>query len=128
MFDIKISALPSAAVVNPADIVVLNQDGTTKTAAQSLIVAGLATTDQLSGLASTSQLSGFATTEQIVGIAVTSQLSGFATTDQISGFTNSAQVQSLTLQWRGAWLWRQLRIKPKLTLVDFLLARQLQQA
>ena len=95
MADIKISALPSAAVVNPADIVVLNQGGTTKTATKSLVVAGLATTGQLSGLATTSQLSGFATTDQISGLATTSQLSGYATTEQIGAFQNSAQVQAL---------------------------------
>jgi hypothetical protein len=77
MADVKISALPTASVVNNADIAVINQGGTTKTASKALIVAGLATTTQLSGL------------------ATTSQLSGFATTGQISAFQNSAQVQSL---------------------------------
>jgi len=86
MADIKISELPVASVVNGNDIVVLNQGTTTKTATKDLVVAGLATTGQLSGLATTSQLSGLATT---------SQISGFATTGQLSGFTNSAQVQSL---------------------------------
>jgi hypothetical protein len=77
MADVKISALPTASVVNNADIAVINQGGTTKTASKALIVAGLATTTQLSGL------------------ATTSQLSGFATTGQISAFQNSAQVQAL---------------------------------
>jgi hypothetical protein len=77
MADIKISALPTASVVNDADIAVINQSGTTKTASKALIVAGLATTTQLSGLATTSQLSGYATTEQI------------------EAFQNSAQVQAL---------------------------------
>jgi hypothetical protein len=86
MADIKISELPVASVVNGNDIVVLNQGTTTKTATKDLVVAGLATTGQLSGLATTSQLSGLATT---------SQISGFATTGQLSGFTNSAQVQAL---------------------------------
>ena len=42
MADVKISALPTASVVNNADILVLNQGGTTKTAAKSIVVAGLA--------------------------------------------------------------------------------------
>jgi hypothetical protein len=42
MADVKISALPTASVVNNADIAVINQGGTTKTASKSLIVAGLA--------------------------------------------------------------------------------------
>jgi len=86
MADIKISELPVASVVDGNDIVVLNQGTTTKTATKDLVVAGLATTGQLSGLATTSQLSGLATT---------SQISGFATTGQLSGFTNSAQVEAL---------------------------------
>jgi hypothetical protein len=118
MPDIKISNLPVATVVNDSDIVVLNQGGDTKTAAKSLIVAGLATTSQISGLNSaqvaaltssqiatitpasigalaTEAASGFASTADIQGIAFTSQLSGFVSTSQISGFTNSAQVQAL---------------------------------
>jgi hypothetical protein len=92
MADIKISALPSAAVVNPADIVVLNQGGTTKTATQSLVVAGLATTSQISGLASTAQLSGFATTDQISGLTNTAQVSAIA----------SAQIAAITPASIGA--------------------------
>lgn len=65
MADVKISALPTASVVNPADILVLNQGGTTKTAAKTLVVAGLATTGQLSGLATTSQLSAFQDSAQV---------------------------------------------------------------
>jgi hypothetical protein len=118
MPDIKISNLPVATVVNDSDIVVLNQGGDTKTAAKSLIVAGLATTSQISGLNSaqvaaltssqiamitpasigalpTDAASGFATTTDIQGIAFTSQLSGLVSTSQISGFTNSAQVEAL---------------------------------
>ena len=119
MADIKISALPSAAVVNPADIVVLNQGGTTKTATQSLVVAGLATTSQISGLATTAQLSGFATTDQISGLTNTAQVeaitsaqiaaitpasigalstdaaSGFATTSQLSGFATTTDIQGI---------------------------------
>jgi len=60
MADVKISALPTASVVNNADILVLNQGGTTKTAAKSVVVSGLATTAQLSGLATTAQLAGLA--------------------------------------------------------------------
>jgi len=118
MPDVKISALPSATAVGTADIFVLNQGGITKTASKSLVIAGLATTDQIGGLnsaqvqaltsdqiaaitpatigaLSTDAASGFATTQQIVGIAFTSQLSGFATTEQISGFTNTAQVSAI---------------------------------
>lgn len=101
MSDIKISQLPVAGIVNDADIVVLNQDGTTKTAAKSLIVAGLTNTAQVSSLI-TEQIAGITpasigaiSTDAESGFATTSQLSGFATTDQISGFTNSAQVEAL---------------------------------
>lgn len=119
MPDIKISQLPVASIVNDADIVVLNQGGDTKTAAKSLIVAGLVTTDQASAFTNSAQVealasaqiaaitpasigalptdaaSGFATTTDIQGIAFTSQLSGLVSTSQISGFTNSAQVEAL---------------------------------
>lgn len=112
MADIKISALPTASVVNAADIVVLNQGGTTKTAAQSLVVAGLATTSQISGLASTAQLSGFATTSQISGLTNTAQVSAIASvqiaaitatsigalsTDAASGFATTAQIVGLAV-------------------------------
>ena len=101
MPDIKISQLPVANVVNDNDIVVLNQGGDTKTAAKSLIVAGLATTDQVNALVTqgiagiTPASIGAISTDAESGFATTSQLSGFATTDQISGFTNSAQVEAL---------------------------------
>lgn len=121
MADVKISALPTASVVNNADILVLNQGGTTKTAAKSAVVAGLATTAQITGLAplaspsftgipvvptasagnNTTQIANtafvkanYATTAQASALA-TAALSGYATTTQISGFTNSAQVQAL---------------------------------
>ena len=112
MADIKISALPSAAVVNPADIVVLNQGGTTKTATKSLVVAGLATTSQISGLATTAQLSGFATTDQISGLTNTAQVSAIASaqiaaitpdsigalsTDAASGFATTAQIVGIAV-------------------------------
>ena len=110
MADVKISALPTASVVNPADILVLNQGGTTKTATKTLVVSGLATTAQISGIATTAQLSAFQNSAQVqalasaqiaaitpasIGALSTAAASGFATTGQISGFTNSAQVQSL---------------------------------
>ena len=112
MADIKISALPSAAAVNPADIVVLNQGGTTKTATKSLVVAGLATTSQISGLATTAQLSGFATTDQISGLTNTAQVSAIASaqiaaitpdsigalsTDAASGFATTAQIVGIAV-------------------------------
>lgn len=56
MADVKISQLPTATVVNSSDILVLNQGGATKTAAQSLVVAGLATTSQVAAI-TTQQLS-----------------------------------------------------------------------
>ena len=101
MPDIKISELPVASIVNDADIVVLNQGGDTKTAAKSLIVAGLATTDQISGFTNSAQVEALASaqiaaiTPASIGALSTDAASGFATTDQISGFTNSAQVEAL---------------------------------
>ena len=110
MPDIKISALPTASIVNDADIVVLNQGGQTKTATKSLVVAGLASTAQLSDLTNTAQVSAIASeqiaaitpasigaisTDAASGFATTEQLSGYATTAQIEGLTNSAQVQAL---------------------------------
>jgi len=110
MADVKISALPTASVVNNADIAVINQGGTTKTASKALIVAGLATTSQISGLATTAQLSAFQNSAQVqalasaqiaaitpasIGALSTAAASGFATTDQISGFTNTAQVSAI---------------------------------
>jgi hypothetical protein len=56
MADVKISALPTASVVNAGDILVLNQGGTTKTATKSLVVAGLTTTSQVAAI-TTQQLS-----------------------------------------------------------------------
>jgi len=79
MPDIKISQLPVASVVNDADIVVLNQGGDTKTAAKSLIVAGLATTNQISGFATTTQLSAYVPK---AGATMEGRLIMAATTDQ----------------------------------------------
>ena len=102
MPDIKISQLPVANVVNDNDIVVLNQGGDTKTAAKSLIVAGLATTDQVNALVTqgiagiTPASIGAISTEAESGFATTSQISGFATTDQLSGYATTSQVESIT--------------------------------
>ena len=79
MPDIKISQLPVASVVNNADIVVLNQGGDTKTATKSLIVAGLATTNQISGFATTTQLSAYVPK---AGATMEGRLVMAATTDQ----------------------------------------------
>jgi hypothetical protein len=77
MSDIKISQLPVASVVNDGDIAVINQGGETKTAARSLIVAGLATTDQISAFATTSQVESIASA-QIAAITPAS-IGAFAT-------------------------------------------------
>ena len=83
MADIKISQLPVATVVNDADIVVLNQGGDTKTASKSLIVAGLATTAQISGLTS-AQVQSLASA-QIA--AITPGSIGAVATNDIIGIT-----------------------------------------
>lgn len=82
MSDIKISQLPVASIVNDADIVVLNQGGDTKTAAKSLIVAGLATTDQVSGFTNSAQVEALASA-QIAAITPAS-IGAFATSDVIA--------------------------------------------
>lgn len=120
MSDIKISQLPVANVVNDNDIVVLNQGGDTKTAAKSLIVAGLATTDQVSGFTNSAQVealasaqiaaitpasigalstadaSAFATTEQLSGYATTTDIQGIAFTSQLGGFATTDQISGFT--------------------------------
>lgn len=120
MSDIKISQLPVANVVNDNDIVVINQGSDTKTAAKSLIIAGLATTDQVSGFATTAQVesitsaqiaaitpasigalstadaSAFATTEQLSGYATTTDIQGIAFTSQLSAFATTSQISGLT--------------------------------
>jgi hypothetical protein len=58
MDEIKISALPTASTINADDIVVLNQEGITKTAAQSLLVSTV--TPQSIGAIATTQLSSLA--------------------------------------------------------------------
>lgn len=101
MADVKISELPVASTVNANDILVMNQGGTTKTATQALIVAGLASTAQVAaitpasiGALSTSAAPGFATTSQIasitpasIGALATSDASSFATTAQLNSIT-----------------------------------------
>jgi hypothetical protein len=84
MSDIKISQLPVASVVNDTDIVVLNQGGDTKTAAKSLIVAGLTDTAQVSSLI-TEQIAGI--TPASIGAISTDAESGFATTDELAAIT-----------------------------------------
>jgi hypothetical protein len=76
MADVKISQLPTATVVNANDILVLNQGGATKTATQSLVVAGLATTSQVAAI-----------TPASIGALATSAASGFATTAQLNAIT-----------------------------------------
>jgi hypothetical protein len=114
MPDIKISQLPVASIVNDADIVVLNQGGDTKTAAKSLIVAGLATTDQISGLTDSAQVEALASaqiaaiTPASIGAVATSDViainnGGTGATDAVSALTNlggitSAQVPAFDTQ------------------------------
>ena len=116
MPDVKISALPSATAVGTADIFVLNQGGVTKTAAKSLITAGLATTAQIGGLNSaqvqaltsdqiaaiTPATIGAVSTSDIIGISkggtgatdAVSALSalGGITSAAISGFASTSQL------------------------------------
>jgi hypothetical protein len=88
MADVKISALPTASIVNDADIAVINQGGTTKTASKALIVAGLATTNQISGLATTAQLSAFQNSAQVQSLA-SAQIAAI-TPASIGAFATSA--------------------------------------
>jgi len=119
MSDIKISQLPVASIVNDNDIVVLNQGGDTKTAAKSLIVAGLATTAQLSGLNS-AQVEALASaqiaaiTPASIGAVATSDViaisnGGTGATDAVSALTNlggitSAQVPAFDTQQLNAYV------------------------
>jgi hypothetical protein len=120
MPDIKISQLPVASIVNDADIVVLNQGGDTKTAAKSLIVAGLATTDQISGFTSSAQVEALASaqiaaiTPASIGAVATSDViaisnGGTGATDAVSALTNlggitSAQVPAFDTQQLNAYV------------------------
>lgn len=111
MSDIKISQLPVAGIVNDADIVVLNQGGTTKTAAKSLIVAGLTNTAQVSSLI-TEQVAGI--TPASIGAFATSDVIGISNggtgaTDAVSALTNlggitSAQVPAFDTQQLNAYV------------------------
>jgi hypothetical protein len=120
MSDIKISQLPVANIVNDADIVVLNQGGDTKTAAKSLIVAGLATTDQVSGFTNSAQVEALASaqiaaiTPASIGAFATSDViaisnGGTGATDAVSALANlggitSAQVPALDTQQLNAYV------------------------
>jgi hypothetical protein len=120
MADIKISQLPVASIVNDNDIVVLNQGGDTKTAAKSLIVAGLATTDQISGLTDSAQVEALASaqiaaiTPASIGAVATSDViaiskGGTGATDAVSALTNlggitSAQVPAIDTQQLNAYV------------------------
>jgi hypothetical protein len=111
MPDIKISALPTASIVNDADIVVLNQGGQTKTATKSLIVAGLANTTQVSALI-TQQIAGI--TPASIGAVATSDViaisnGGTGATDAVSALTNlggitSAQVPAFDTSQLSAYV------------------------
>ena len=105
MPDIKISELPVANVVNDNDIVVLNQGGDTKTAEKSLIVAGLATTDQISGFTNTAQVEALASaqiaaiTPANIGAFATSAIiaisnGGTGATDAVSALANLGGITS----------------------------------
>ena len=119
MPDVKISELPLASIVNNADIFVLNQGGVTRTASKSLVIAGLATTDQISGLNSAQVQSltsaqiaaitpaslGAVATSDIIGISkggtgstdAVSALSalGGITSTAISGFATTSQIAGI---------------------------------
>jgi len=120
MPDVKISALPTASIVGLSDIFVLNQGGITKTASRSLVIAGLATTDQIGGLNSaqvqaltsaqiaaiTPATIGAVATSDIIGISkggtgatdAVSALSalGGITSAAISGFATTDQISGFT--------------------------------
>jgi len=120
MPDIKISQLPVASVVNDNDIAVINQGGDTKTAARSLIVAGLATTDQISVLTNSAQVEAIASaqiaaiTPASIGAVATSDViaiskGGTGTTDAPSalaalGGITSAQVPAFDTQQLNAYV------------------------
>jgi hypothetical protein len=120
MPDIKISALPSASTVNDADIFVLNQSGETKTAAKSLITAGLAGTSQLSGFTNTAQVEALASaqiaaiTPASIGAVATGDViaisnGGTGATDAVSALANlggitSAQVPAFNTQQLNAYV------------------------
>ncbi len=120
MPDIKISQLPVANIVNDADIVVLNQGGDTKTAAKSLIVAGLATTDQVSAFTNSAQVEALASaqiaaiTPASIGAFATSDViaisnGGTGATDAVSALANlggitSAQVPAFDTQQLNAYV------------------------
>ena len=120
MPDIKISQLPVASIVNDADIVVLNQGGDTKTAAKSLIVAGLVTTDQASAFTNSAQVEALASaqiaaiTPASIGAVATSDViaisnGGTGATDAVSALANlggitSAQVPAFDTQQLNAYV------------------------
>ena len=107
MPDVKISALPTASIVGLSDIFVLNQGGITKTASKSLVIAGLATTDQIGGLNSaqvqaltSAQIA--AITPATIGAVATSDIIGISkggtgATDAVSALSALGGITSAAL-------------------------------
>lgn len=109
MADIKISALPVASSVTTADIAVINQGGTTKTANLSLIRGTSGTVTSVTGgtglTGGTITTSGtlavnFGTTagtvaqgndSRIVNAVTTTQLAAYATTTQLANYTPTSR-------------------------------------
>lgn len=109
MPDIKISQLPTATTVNDNDIVVINQGGTTKTAARSLIKnAGTVTsitagTGLTGGTITSTGTIALTTTEVSPGLYGSSSQVAALTVDQYGRITTatSASISITTAQISG---------------------------
>ena len=88
MADIKISQLPSASTVSDADVLVINQGGTTKNVTLGIAKTGVLTTAQIAGLSTTAP-AALATTA-VVGLSTFA-----ARADHQHVFPTAAQVGAL---------------------------------